>query len=79
MKDELISAYLGKTVLIHGAIYHYSGKVEDVDDHFVKLSEAVLVLNSHVDAEGFETSREFKKGEGVILVGREMIEAIFTL
>ena len=78
-KDNLIDSYLGKTVLIHGAIYHYSGEVTAIDEHFVKLENSKLILNSDVDKEGFENAKDFKKGKGVILVGREMIEAIFEL
>ena len=77
--ETLIDSYLGKTVLIHGAIYHYSGEVTAIDDHFLKLENSKLVLNSDVDKEGFENYKDFKKGEGVILVGREMIEAMFEL
>ena len=77
--DSLIDFYLGKTVVIHGAIFHYSGEVVAIDENFLKLEKAILVLNSEVDEEGFKTSKTFKKGAGVVLVGREMIEAIYEL
>jgi len=75
-EENLLDYYLGKNVLIHGAMYHYAGKVTAIDSDykFVRLENAKLVLNSSVDEDTFEKSKDFKST--TILVQVAFIEMV---